>query len=79
MASSFAMRSSFSFLLCMAFVLIAGLGTRPGSAINLAVVCLGPCSKIPNCENACINAGHAKGGECLGFFKDPPSCCCNST
>ncbi|KAI5315594.1 hypothetical protein L3X38_044770 [Prunus dulcis] len=62
--------------LCIALLLASVAG--PAGAIRAPVVCLGPCSDFKDCNGACIVKQHPKGGACMGFGTEPPTCCCNT-
>ncbi|KAM6564966.1 hypothetical protein CsatB_024964 [Cannabis sativa] len=72
MVSSKAMITLMGFL-CIALLLAS---TGPAEAINLPVICLGPCSN--SCNSDCISKGYSKGGACLGQRVSDMSCCCNN-
>ncbi|PQQ20068.1 hypothetical protein Pyn_07002 [Prunus yedoensis var. nudiflora] len=55
-----------------------GFSGRASGTIRVPVVCLGPCSDFKDCNGACIAKQHPKGGACMGFGTEPPTCCCNT-
>ncbi|KAK8557597.1 hypothetical protein V6N13_007953 [Hibiscus sabdariffa] len=66
-------------LLCL--ILLRNLVAVPvgvGVGAFNAPVCLGNCSAVPDCHQACIDKGFPKGGVCLGFSFSDLACCCTS-
>ncbi|KAK8480124.1 hypothetical protein V6N13_036783 [Hibiscus sabdariffa] len=55
-----------------------GVGVGVGVGAINAPVCLGNCSAVPDCHQACIDKGFPKGGVCLGFSFSDLACCCTS-
>ncbi|EOX94020.1 Uncharacterized protein TCM_003072 [Theobroma cacao] len=65
------------FLGMLCLVLLWTSVARPAAALYTPT-CLGPCSAVPNCNDACVTKGFPKGGVCLGFTKTDLACCCTS-
>ncbi|KAL4308045.1 hypothetical protein GQ457_01G056370 [Hibiscus cannabinus] len=59
-------------------ILLCNLISEPvGVGARREPFCLGKCSEVPHCNQACIKKGFLMGGECMGVSLAHLTCCCN--